>query len=199
MSNCPTLFHSSLPRICHLLGQFPRFSSGHSYLFQRLYSLFFHASSKQSPFLSLAQSSNGFFSDFSTLGHLFPSARRFLYIETSIPIRRLFSFSQKGHISMTSQMTLKCNNSYPVIFCHPPFFPKPNPLIYKQKRAYTVKVQTLKKERFWRSGRDSNPRYRFCQYVPLAKECFQPLSHRSVLGNVWKGNYTLPKMKSIHK
>lgn len=55
------------------------------------------------------------------------------------------------------------------------------------------------KERLWRSGRDSNPRYRFCQYVPLAKECFQPLSHRSVLGNVWRRNYTLPKMKSTHK
>lgn len=62
-----------------------------------------------------------------------------------------------------------------------------------------MEMQALKKERFWRSGRDSNPRYRFCQYVPLAKECFQPLSHRSVLGNVWKGDYTLPKMKSIHK
>ncbi len=32
----------------------------------------------------------------------------------------------------------------------------------------------------WRNGRDSNPRYGY-PYVPLARECFRPLSHRSVL------------------
>ena len=32
----------------------------------------------------------------------------------------------------------------------------------------------------WRSGRDLNPRYR-CQYAALAKRCFRPLSHLTVV------------------
>lgn len=32
----------------------------------------------------------------------------------------------------------------------------------------------------WRRWRDSNPRYRFCPYAPLAGECLRPLGHISL-------------------
>ncbi|WP_419526004.1 hypothetical protein, partial [Akkermansia sp.] len=67
-----------------------------------------------------------------------------LYIETNIPIRR-FSLSQKAISQGHPQTTLKCNYSHLVISSHPPFLPKSNLLIYKEKRVCIVEMQTLKK------------------------------------------------------
>src|SRR5437868_11880355 len=50
-------------------------------------------------------------------------------------------------------------------------------LASKQSRSFSIHNNS--KDFWWRRERDSNPRYTFWAYAPLAGECLRPLGHLS--------------------